>query len=660
MNSTRLFRVFTSLIAAGALAGGCRTRPVAAPPAQSRTDPRETELCARLQAPDADLKAHVDACRELARIGSVRALPALAPLLTNAELSHMARYALEPVPGEAVNEALRQAANEAEGAVLAGLLTSLGVRRDTAAVSLLARHLTSPSPEIRRAAALALGEVATPEAVRALWTAWETAAPDVRATLGEALLRAAHRLHQAGQWKPALRIYEGVEASGVAPAHIRFAALQGRILMQGPRDVRLLSECLRSGDPLRVEAALAAAQQLPGESVTRALGEAASLLPPDQSLPVLQAVAFRGDPAGLPFLLQATNHPDPRVRVTAIQGLGWLGDPRAATALVPWAYHAEPELREAARSALAALPGAAAEQAIFSLLDADDPARQLAGLDLVRRRRLAAALPRLQRMVRTRAPEVRLAAIRLIGELGNRMQWNWLLTEVRHLNEREDLDAARQALLALATRIGAGPQETEGVLTALAGTGPTQAPVLYGVLAQLGGDRALRYSLATVRTGPQELRAAAFEALLQWRSPEVTEALLLLAREAPEADRRENALRRYLQWAADPELNAEQRLAMCRQASRLVEGAPMAHLYLAAVGGLSTPEVVTLVKPFLDSTETRDEACAALLNVAERLRKTAGQQPLPEPVHLAVQRVISLTPNEDLKRRAQALVNPGG
>lgn len=641
------------------LTAGCLSRPVPAPRTHNEPNPREAELCARILSADTDVTTKADACRELARIGTPRCLPALAPLLTNAGLSHMALYALEPMPGPEVDELLRASLAHAQGRVLAGLLTTLGVRRDPAAVPQIATRLTHADAAVRRAAALALGEIATADAVQALWNAWDGASSDQRQVLGEALLRAADRLRAAGRDRDALRIYDGLRASGLAPDPIRTAALQGAILGRGPRDLRLLRETLQAGDLTGFHAALQAAYRESHPAVTRVLAGEVALLPPERQTLLLSALAERHDPSALPAILQATNHPDPAVQMAAVRALGRLGDSRAADALAAWVLHPDPDLREAARASLAFLPGKRVEHAIFGLLDDEDPNLKLAGMDVVRRRHLAAALPRLQRLVRTQPSEVRVAALRLIGGLGNRMQWNWLLSELRRLEQPQELEAARQALLDLTGKIGAGPTETEAVLSALVNTGPVQAPVLYSLLARLGGDKALRQTLNTARSGPPELRTTALKALLEWRRPEVVEALLALVDTSPDAATRESALRRFLEWAADPELTAEQRLVMCRQAARYVQDPATARLYLAAVGSLSTPEVVTMIKPFLEPEPTREEACAALITVAERLHKQRPDQALPEPMQLALQRAVSLTRNEELKRRAQSVLPSG-
>ena len=69
---------------------------------------QEAQLIAVLTS-DATLEKKAGACRELARVATKEAVPALAALLGDEKLSHMARYALETIRDPSVDDALRDA-----------------------------------------------------------------------------------------------------------------------------------------------------------------------------------------------------------------------------------------------------------------------------------------------------------------------------------------------------------------------------------------------------------------------------------------------------------------------------------------------------------------------------------------------------------------------
>ena len=104
---------------------------------QNANNEQEAKLIAVLTS-NADATAKADACRDLARIGTPAAVPALAALLADDKLAHMARYGLETVPGPAVDDALRAPLGKLKGRLLAGVIGSIGVRHDVNAVGALA------------------------------------------------------------------------------------------------------------------------------------------------------------------------------------------------------------------------------------------------------------------------------------------------------------------------------------------------------------------------------------------------------------------------------------------------------------------------------------------------------------------------------------------
>ena len=95
------------------------------------------------------------------RIGTADAVPALAALLADEKLAHMARYGLETDSRPAVDVALREALGKLKGLPLVGVIGSIGVRRDEKAVAALVALLKDPDAEVAQAAARALGMIGT-------------------------------------------------------------------------------------------------------------------------------------------------------------------------------------------------------------------------------------------------------------------------------------------------------------------------------------------------------------------------------------------------------------------------------------------------------------------------------------------------------------------
>lgn len=102
------------------------------------------------------------ACQRLARVGDDSAVPALASLLADENLSHYARTALEPMPGAEPDRAFRKALGELEGAPLVGVINSVGWRRDPNALSQLAELRSSSDRDVSAAATAAISRLRRP------------------------------------------------------------------------------------------------------------------------------------------------------------------------------------------------------------------------------------------------------------------------------------------------------------------------------------------------------------------------------------------------------------------------------------------------------------------------------------------------------------------
>ena len=206
------------------------------PMTSSATKETENKLIAVLRS-DASQKEKVDACRQLGVIGTKNAVPALAALLGDQKLSHMARYGLEPIPDASVDEALRVALGKLKGRPLVGVVGSLGVRRDPLAVPLLAKMLENTEADVAPTAARSLGKIGTPEAAKVLTGALAKVPARLRVAVAEGCLDCVEQRLAEGKRDEAVALCQAV-AKADLPKHFRIAAAQGMILSREKPDKR--------------------------------------------------------------------------------------------------------------------------------------------------------------------------------------------------------------------------------------------------------------------------------------------------------------------------------------------------------------------------------------------------------------------------------------
>jgi len=167
-------------------------------------------------------------CRELSIIGTEQSVPTLGKMLTDEETSDMARYALERIPGSAVDDVLRKSLRQAKGKAKIGVINSMGQRGDKKAVRSLSRLVVGPDQEIASAAAAALGQIADSAATEALAAAKDKTSGKLQMLVLDAYLKCADELAAQGEKTKALAIYKELKEANL-PKPIRTAALKGMI-----------------------------------------------------------------------------------------------------------------------------------------------------------------------------------------------------------------------------------------------------------------------------------------------------------------------------------------------------------------------------------------------------------------------------------------------
>jgi HEAT repeat protein len=639
MSKSKIYIILIiALLGVGAVRSFAQTVP-------ARAD--EAKLIAVIQSEDASLKEKVDACRGLSYIGTKNAIPALASLLGDEKLSHMARYGLEPIPDPAVDEAFRDALDEVKGMPLVGVIGSIGVRRDAKAVPALAKLLKDSDPTVSRAAARALGSIGNSAAAAALQARLGYASEQDRLNVCEGLFRCAERFAAEDQAQQAIAIYDQLRKLD-GPHQVRGGALRGAILARGDDGVELLREHLTSDDYVLFSAACQTALEMPGEEVTRALTGAVKQLPADNQILVIWTLGKRGDPAALPTLTSLAKNSAKNVRIEAIKAFPQIGDGSAVPVLVGLLADADRQVSQTAQEALAAMPGRQAHDAVMQMLEDGDTNQQLTALELIGRRRMVSSMPALLKAAEGSDSKVRPAAIRKVGELGGPSEISPLLDILMRSSESQDLSAVERALSAVCTKTD-NPQSNTGKLTALLGrASPAQKSVLLDVSGVIGGSGALEAVRAAINDSNGQVRTAAFRSLCGWKTADAAPDLLKLAKTSSDEANKTAALRGYISLIRDENLSTSEKLAMCKQAAGLVKRDQETKLLLGVLGTIPSPEALSMAMSHLDDPATKLEASFAAVAISEKI---VGQN--PKEVANALEKVLNATNNQDVTRRAK-------
>ncbi|UCF13979.1 MAG: HEAT repeat domain-containing protein [Phycisphaerales bacterium] len=554
-------------------------------------------------------------CRMLRRVGSARSVPALAKLLDDEDLSHMARFALQHMPAPQAGAALRQALPQLKGDLKIGLIGSIGQRGDRKAVVQIAKLATDGNDRIARAAMEALGRIGGPQAAEALS---KTKAPaNLTAVRDNAYLMCADSMLAEGQKDEAVKIYREMSSAGKS-TWIRIAAYKGLVQAEKEEAVPVVLALLKDKDPDLQHAAGKFMTEMPGTAVTKALAEQLENLGADGRIVLLGALEARGDKTAAPFVAKAVKSDDGAVRLAAIRGLAVLGD-ASNVELLAAATVAGDETGRAAMDSLSRLSGKDVATALTSVAQssAETPIRVNAIQALVNRRQTE-AVSALFAVAADKDDRIRQAAYKALGELSGQAELAKMVSMLLSVKNKTDRTAIERAMIATVTRL-----EKPDATAVIAGLGKAEnatKPNFLAVLPHVGDEEALQAVRGQLASKDSEVARVAVRALGDWPDPAALPDLLKIATSDGDSTRQVLALRGYIRLLALPaNRSSAETVALLGDAMAAAKRPEEKKAVLAAVPRYPCKEALDLAEQYKKDQALSAEAELAFKKIKEAM-----------------------------------------
>jgi len=597
---------------------------------------------AAILASDATNDAKHFACRQLAVIGTKEQVPALAKLLTDQELSQMARYALARIPGEAVDRALLDALNKTGGANKLGIINTLGNRRSNAAVEPLTKLLSGDQGEAASEAARALGRIGTPAAAQAL----EGTLKGGNSGIIDAYLDCAEALRVAGNRELASSMYVRILDSDL-PGHVRAAALQGLSLVApaGAAVTRVVA-ALNSGDRQLQAVAAKVARGIPGTQATLLLATALPDLPSGSQILLIRAMADRADDAARAAVMKACGSEDAGVRAAALEAIGTLGDATSIPVLIKAATAGTDTERTSARTSLVSLRGEGVDEALIARAGGTDAREQVASITALTARGVTEAVPVLLKGAASDQREVRAAAVAGLRELADAQHVPALVDLLANANVG-DRDEVRKMLVAVARRTKAEKQASQGLVSKL-DAGTQSRSSLLSALGELGDDSGLAALRKALSDNDQDMRRAAIIALSGWPNAQPLSDLLQVAQSRENATHQVLALRGYVDLVGRAaSMTPDEKLKCYETALNLASNVAEKRRVFAALPQIKTLGALKLAAAHMGDAEIGQEAALAAVTITNGIYVADA-----EPVKEVLQRVVAADVRKEIKDQA--------
>ena len=431
-----------------------------------------------------------------------------------------------------------------------GILNAFGHQGNRTPINFIASQLAK-EPDIAVAAAKALGRMPVPLATDPLIDALASPHATVRSAVANALLaHADHYLKQAqdkraanifddGDFKRAANIFN-LLSNAREPRPIRLAALRGIILTSGDKAGDLVLATLRGDDASAKEVVIAQIEHLTPKAL-QVVCDNLDIVTPPTRVAAITAIAARGDRTQLPIVLSAAKSNNPDVKRAGLLALGRLGDASTVEFLLD-AMAGKDGTAGLAAESLASLAVDGVNEKIIAVLEAEKvPARSVALIGILERRKAAEAVPALLKAATHADAGVRTAAFAGLKSLASPKHVPAMIAALAKTAKGNERDQAEIAIVAVSASVKP-EKRAEPVLAIFPDATGNHVAELLPLLGRIGGPDALKTLREKLASTIHIMHDAAVVGLCNWPDAGANNDLLAVASKDPVPANKERAI----------------------------------------------------------------------------------------------------------------------
>ncbi|MDR2706207.1 MAG: HEAT repeat domain-containing protein [Planctomycetaceae bacterium] len=621
--------------------------------AQETPQDEASKLTTVLQDPNVSHYVKTLACKQAGQHGSETSVAPLAAVLLDEKLSHPARIGLQQIPGSAATTALCTVASQAKGTILIGIISSLGDRRDPAAVTVLTQLLAEPDNRIIQASAIALGKIGNSEALQALQKRFAEVEPVQKVLLVDGIFACAEHLKAIGDTKGAATVYAAVRVQKELPISSRCGAIRGEILSRGIDSVSVLNS--EMSDPADAEflAALEAGRDLTVTELTPVFLEILPKLNSERQILLLDLLDCRGDPqAGEAVLNKAKNEQNIAVRNAAFRALAGHPSDEVITYLLEQATdERNTEFFDSIIDALTRMSAEGLETKIIERLKTTKGKACIPLVKICSQRKIADSVPVLLPLLTDQEYDVRVVVLQALGNTVSGENIEVLIERLLKPRSKIEFDTVIGSLHVVCNRTVDCDAVAEK-LAAIYDTAPLETKtVLLDLYGALGGQTAIAAVQKAVADPTEAIQDAATRVLGNWHDPDAAPVILGILQNPAVQKFHNRSLRGYIRIIRQMDTSNQHRFNMCLEALKFVQRNEEKLLLIDALGRIPIPQSLEKLQEFLEIPELAEPASRSAIAVGKAI---ITQQ--REKVIAVMQKVLTVTKNDEIRRQANEIL----
>jgi HEAT repeat protein len=587
-------------------------------------------------------------CRQLRTIGTAKAVPQLESMLTDPEISHMARYALGRIEAPEAGVALHKALKKTSGKLKAGIINTLVKANYGRALGDFMGLIGNTDKDVAIAAIRATGHFPCSSSVSALRRARRSADKDIQVEIDAALLTSAEIFLANGDKKRSAAIYEDFY-SGKYPGYLRVAGLRGLAAARGEGAAGLLVEAIKGNDADLRRNAIGMMALIKGKKTTDIFVKLSKSLPADGQEQVVRSLSSRGDVSAVSAIIEMTSSEYENVRLAALEALGDIGNAQAIKYLAKSAAKASDREKRIARSSLVRMGGDGINKAFISELNTGDSETRVEVIRAIGQRSTQDAFSTLYKVAKTDIDaSVRSEAILSMGRVCKTTDLETLVQLAVNPKEPVDRSSVEKAIVIVFNKMEDNNAQATPVIFALSKASDEAKPVLLRLLTRCATSQAFDAVRASVKSSNKNVSDAAIRALGDWPNAAPIEELYHIASSSTNSVHKVLALRSYIRMA---ELTQDPMEAYTN-AMKLASRADEIRLVLGGLHHAGTLEALEMAEEYMADETLKAEAYMAGVKVANVYCWQDGAR-----ARITLDKIIADAPNDNIRNQAKDVIN---
>ncbi len=603
---------------------------------------------------DATFASKQFVCQQLSIIGDEDAVPTLVSMLKDTKTSDIARFALERIPGENVDKALRKELSRTSGLPKIGIINTLGQRRDRKSVKDFGKLLDDTDNQVAEAAIVALGKIADENSAQLLKSVMDKNNEEIRNKALDAYLKCADQMVTDGKGNTASEIYNHVFSQDF-PEAIRSATLRGMVTVAGEKGEGIILNVIRDNEeqPVLHSAAILLIQELPKSVKMKDFAAELPQLSKSDKIVLLSVLENRGDASALENVRHVALDEDMDVRNAAYKALAALGNESDIDVFLRAATSGERDEREIARENLYRLQGKNVDQTILSKIPKVDNTIKAELVTCIEHRMIANTAPLLMELAKSSNQKIRAASFKSLAAMAEPKHFPEIIKLLKNATTNPDRKRLERALVAVANKFPNNASPSDKILTELNAMENISAKSsLIKVLGIIGEEHTLPVLQKLLTDKNEDLQTAAIYALSDWPTPATLKDLVDVARSSRNEVHQILALRGYIRLLGlASNRTMDETINNYLLAMKLAQNVQEKRMVLSGLSELRSIRSLEAIVEHLDDNSLRPEAEVAALKLSRPI-----SWDYPDKAKNVLGTLIESTRNEQVRIEAQELL----